>query len=177
MAAMTVHNLVIGEAASGSVVAEGPTPPPSTTTETQGVGSAGGSPPAEGPTPPPSTTETQGVGSAGGSPSSKSQQCTCAKQAPLDTLVLVSGTCLQVGYPCLTCFFFVFLTVQDVMQMLQDMKKMFEIQFKARHEVESALFALVEDLEPISDLSRIVERLLIEVDEAKVIRNPNPLMD
>ena len=101
------------------------------TTETQGVGSAGESP----------TTETQGVGSAGESPSSKSQQCT----------VLVSETCLQVGYPILTCFF---LTVQEMMKMLQDMKKMFEIHFKARHEVESALLALVKALEPISDISR-----------------------
>ena len=63
------------------------------------------------------------------------------------------------------------------MKMLQDMKNMFEIQFKARHEVESALLALVKDLEPISAISRSRERLIIEVDEAKVIRNPNPLMD
>ena len=58
------------------------------------------------------------------------------------------------------------------MKMLQDMKKMFEIHFKARHEVESALLALVKDLEPISDISRSMERLIIEVDAAKVIRNP-----
>lgn len=32
----------------------------------------------------------------------------------------------------------------------------------------------VKDLEPIT---RSMERLIIELDEAKVIRNPNPLLD
>ena len=75
-AAMTVHTLVRG----GSVVAEGPTPP-STTTETQGVGSAGEAPPADGPTPP-STTETQGVGSAGEAPTTETQGVGSAGEAP-----------------------------------------------------------------------------------------------
>ena len=43
---------------------------------------------------------------------------------------------------------------------------------KARSEIESALVALVRDLEPISSIARDVERLVVEVDEAKVIRNP-----
>ena len=63
------------------------------------------------------------------------------------------------------------------MKMLQDMKKMFESHFKARHEVENALLALVKELEPRSDISRSMERLIIEVDAATVIRKPTPLMD
>jgi hypothetical protein len=43
---------------------------------------------------------------------------------------------------------------------------------EARSEVETALVALVRDLEPISSIARNVERLIVEVDEAKVIRNP-----
>ena len=43
---------------------------------------------------------------------------------------------------------------------------------EARSEVESALVALVRDLEPRSSLARDVERLVVEVDEAQVFRNP-----
>ena len=43
---------------------------------------------------------------------------------------------------------------------------------EARSEVDTALVALVQDVEPISAIMRNVERLVVEVDEAKVIRNP-----
>ena len=51
---------------------------------------------------------------------------------------------------------------------VREIKKMLE----ARSEVETALVALVQDVEPLSALVRNVERFVVEVDEAKVIRNP-----
>ena len=48
---------------------------------------------------------------------------------------------------------------------IREIKKMLE----ARSEVETALLALVRDLEPITSITRDVERLVVEVDEAKVI--------
>ena len=47
------------------------------------------------------------------------------------------------------------------------MKNLFDIQFKARQEVDSAMLALVKDVEP---MTRSMERLIIKLDEAKVIR-------
>ena len=40
----------------------------------------------------------------------------------------------------------------------------------ARIEVETALVALVRDLEPIRSMAREVERLMDEVDRAKVLQ-------
>ena len=51
---------------------------------------------------------------------------------------------------------------------VREIKKMLE----ARSEVETALAALVRDLEPISSIAKDVERPVVEVDEAKVICNP-----
>ena len=59
----------------------------------------------------------------------------------------------------------VLLKIQDD---VREIKKMLE----ARREVETALVALVQDLEPISSIVRQVERFVVEVDAAKVIRNP-----
>ena len=59
----------------------------------------------------------------------------------------------------------VLLKIQDD---VREIKKMLE----ARREVETAVVALVQDLEPIRSIVRQVERFVVEVDEAKVIRNP-----
>ena len=72
--------------------------------------------------------------------------CTCSC-TPVFASTCKLLYCLLSLYWCGSCRF------DDVrcasplpVKMLQDMKKMFEIQFKARHEVESALLALVKDL-------------------------------
>ena len=156
-------------------------PPPEETAETnqapggEGVVSLPSDPPPE------ETAETNqapggGVASSPSdppAPETKTNQ-THTPPAPPETLETqdssqeVSETSLQVGYSIAIISNQEETALLKIQEYIREIKKMLE----ARSEVETALVALVRDLEPISSIARNVERLVVEVDEAKVIHNP-----
>ena len=191
--ATTVHSLVRGGAAPGSVSSgvgvvsvsgaggpEGPTPP--STTETNqtppGVGSGGegvASLPSD--PPPGETAETnqapggeRGASSPSDPPPEETAETNQAPgggvaSPPSDPPAPESETNKTDTPPTQGASETILLKIQED---VREIKKMLE----ARIEVETALVALVRDLEPISSVARNVERLIVDVDEAKVIRNP-----